>query len=94
MPANSLWALAGIGDYQWMMNSVAVVSGGGVRVGLEDNIWFDIGRTRLASNCDLLRRVHRLAEASGRKLMSPGKLRERLNLEPGHGRYGRDVGAS
>lgn len=94
LPENSLWALAGIGDYQWMMNSVAVVSGGGVRVGLEDNIWFDAKRTRLASNSDLLYRVHRLAEASGRKLMSPGELRKMLNLQPGHGKYGRNPGVS
>ena len=89
LPDNSFWSLAGIGDYQWMMNSIAVVSGGGVRIGLEDNIWFDTARTRLASNSDLLLRVHRLAEATERRVMSPAKLRELLNLQPGYGRYGR-----
>lgn len=89
LPENSYWALAGIGNYQLMMNSVAIVSGGGVRVGLEDNIWFDKARTKLATNSDLLRRIHRLAEASERKVMSPGKLRELLNLQPGNGKYGR-----
>jgi len=89
LPDNSLWSLAGIGNYQWMMNSIAIVSGGGVRVGLEDNIWFDTARTRLASNSDLLRRINRLAEASERRVMSPARLRELLNLEPGYGKYGR-----
>ena len=89
LPDNSYWSLAGIGDYQWMMNSIAVVSGGGVRVGLEDNIWFDAARTRLATNSDLLLRVHRLAEATSRKVMSPARLRELLNLQPGRGKYGR-----
>jgi uncharacterized protein (DUF849 family) len=89
LPDNSFWALAGIGDYQLTMNSVAIASGGGVRVGLEDNIWFDAARTRLASNSDLLRRIHRLAEASERKVMSPGRLRELLNLQRGYGKYGR-----
>jgi 3-keto-5-aminohexanoate cleavage enzyme len=89
LPDNSFWSMAGIGDYQWMMNSIAVVSGGGVRVGLEDNIWFDAARTRLATNSDLLLRIHRLAEATGRKIMSPARLRELLNLQPGHGKYGR-----
>lgn len=89
LPENSFWALAGIGNYQLMMNSVAIVSGGGVRIGLEDNIWFDKARTRLATNSDLLRRIHRLAEASERKVMSPGRLRELLNLQPGDGKYGR-----
>jgi uncharacterized protein (DUF849 family) len=89
LPGNSFWSLAGIGDYQWMMNSIAVVSGGGVRVGLEDNIWYDTARTRLATNSDLLLRIHKLAEATGRKVMSPAKLRELLNLQSGHGKYGR-----
>ena len=89
LPDNSFWSLAGIGNYQWMMNSIAVVSDGGVRVGLEDNIWFDTARTRLASNSDLLLRIHRLAEATERKVMSPAKLRGLLNLQPGRGKYGR-----
>ena len=89
LPDNSFWSLAGIGNYQWMMNSIAIVSGGGVRVGLEDNIWFDTARTRLATNSDLLLRIHRLAEATERRVMSPAKLRELLNLQPGYGKYGR-----
>lgn len=89
LPDHSFWSLAGIGDFQLMMNSIAIVSGGGVRVGLEDNIWFDKARTQLATNADLLRRIHRLAEASERKVMSPVKLRKLLNLQPGHGNYGR-----
>ena len=89
LPDNSFWSLAGIGDFQLMMNSIAIVSGGGVRVGLEDNIWFDKARTKLATNSDLLRRIHRLAKASERKIMSPGELRTLLNLQPGNGKYGR-----
>ncbi len=89
LPGDSIWALAGIGDYQLMMNSLAIVSGGGVRVGLEDNIWFDKARTKLASNSDLIKRIHRLAEAHERNIMSPQTLRKLLNLEPGNGFYGR-----
>ncbi len=89
LPKNSVWALAGIGNYQLMMNSLAIVSGGGVRVGLEDNIWFNKARTKLASNSDLLQRIHKLAEASERDVMAPGKLRELLNLQSGYGKYGR-----
>ena len=89
LPDHSFWSLAGIGDYQLFMNSVAIAAGGGVRVGLEDNIWFDTARTRLASNSDLLHRIHCLAEANQRKVMSPGRLRELLNLQGGYGKYGR-----
>ncbi len=89
LPANSYWSVGGIGDSQLMMNSVSIAYGGGVRVGLEDNIWFDKKRKKLATNADLLRRIHTLIEANGRKFMSPGKLREMLNLEDGNGKYGR-----
>jgi uncharacterized protein (DUF849 family) len=89
LPDNSFWALAGIGNAQLTMNSLAIASGGGVRVGLEDNVWFDRRRTRLATNADLLRRIHNLAEANERKVMPPGDLRKQLNLQCGHGEYGR-----
>jgi uncharacterized protein (DUF849 family) len=88
LPDNSFWSLGGIGDAQLMMNSVAIAIGGGVRVGLEDNIWYDPGRSRLATNSDLVRRVHSMAESNERKVMSPGKLRKLLNLKGGHGEYG------
>ncbi len=89
LPPHSYWSLAGIGNTQLMMNSIAIASGGGVRVGLEDNIWFDTQRTKLATNHSLLERVHGLATANERKLMTPAKLRELLNLQKGFGDYGR-----
>ena len=89
LPEQSYWSLAGIGNSQLPMNSVAIAMGGGVRVGLEDNIYYDPARTRLATNADLLRRIHTVAQANERKLMTPGELRRLLNLEQGHGRYGR-----
>lgn len=89
LPPNSFWSMAGIGDHQLMMNSVAIAAGGGVRVGIEDHIWYDRARTKLASNADLLRRIHRLAESNERPVMTPGEFRGLLKLEDGHGRYGR-----
>lgn len=89
LPPNSFWSLAGIGDAQLMMNSVSIASDGGVRVGLEDNIWFDPARTRLASNSDLLNRIHRIAQENERLVMSPETLRKMLHLQKGYGRYGR-----
>jgi len=89
LPPNSLWSLGGVGDYQLMVNSIAIAAGGGVRVGLEDEIWYDPARTKLARNSDLIRRIHNIAEADERKIMPPAELRRLLNLEDGHGRYGR-----
>jgi 3-keto-5-aminohexanoate cleavage enzyme len=91
LPEGSLWSLAGIGDSQVAMNSIAIAMGGGVRIGLEDNIYLDGRRSKLASNIDLLRRIHRIAEDHGRPTMTSKELRQRLNLEEGNGRYGRRI---
>jgi len=89
LPPQSFWSLAGIGNTQLMMNSIAIASGGGVRVGVEDNIWYDKRRTKLANNTDLLRRIHYLAEANERMIMTPEELRKLMNLQKGNGQYGR-----
>ena len=89
LPPNSYWSLAGLGKAQLTMNSMAIAAGGGVRVGIEDNIWYDASRTKLARNADLLRRIHGLAKTHEREVMSPGELRKLLNLASGHGQYGR-----
>jgi len=89
LPPDSLWSFAGIGDSQLMMNSIAIAAGGGVRVGLEDNIWFDRERKQPATNIALLKRIHILADANERKVMTPAELRIKLKLNPGFGIYGR-----
>jgi 3-oxoadipate:acetyl-CoA acetyltransferase len=88
LPENSLYSLAGIGNQQLKMNSLSIAIGGGVRVGLEDNIWFDTSRTKLATNLDLLERIHIIAKANTREIMSPEEFRKKMNLEPGNGNYG------
>lgn len=88
LPAESYWSLGGIGNHQLRMNAMSIAIGGGVRVGLEDNIWFDVARTDMASNSSLLQRVHKLAKLQGRGLMSSVSLRERLNLSVKKGFYG------
>lgn len=88
LPAESYWSLGGIGNHQLRMNAMSIAIGGGVRVGLEDNIWFDVARTEMASNSSLLQRVHKFAKLQDRGLMSSVTLRERLNLSVKKGFYG------
>ena len=71
LPPGSLWALAGIGRQQLTANTLALAAGGGMRVGLEDNFYFDGRRQQLATNLDLLRRIHQLADILERPLMKP-----------------------
>ncbi|MGB5271340.1 MAG: 3-keto-5-aminohexanoate cleavage protein [Eudoraea sp.] len=89
LPENSLWSLAGIGNAQLKMNSLSIAIGGGVRVGLEDNIWLDSERTKLARNIELIERIHTIAKANGRELMPSKEFRTLMNMEPGNGSYGR-----
>ncbi len=88
LPENALWSLAGIGNTQLKMNSLSIAIGGGVRVGLEDNIWYDVSRTKLATNVDLLKRIHTIAKANSREIMTASEFREKMNLAPGNGKYG------
>ena len=80
LPDESIWSVGGIGNSQLAMNILSIVSGGGVRVGLEDNIWYDAERTRLATNYTLLRRIVSIAEAMGCRPYTPKEARDLLKL--------------
>ncbi|MFP3910139.1 MAG: 3-keto-5-aminohexanoate cleavage protein [Archaeoglobaceae archaeon] len=80
LPEGSIWSTGGVGDSQLKMNIMSLVAGGGVRVGLEDNIWFDEARTRLATNVDLIKRILAIADALGEKPYSPKDARKVLGL--------------
>jgi uncharacterized protein (DUF849 family) len=88
LPEDSIWSLGGVGNCQAGIHAVAAATGGGIRVGLEDNIWYDPARTRMARNIDLVRRAHDFASMCGRKIMSPTTFRSLLGLKRGYGEYG------
>jgi uncharacterized protein (DUF849 family) len=58
---------------------MALLAGGNIRVGLEDNIWLDKGV--LASNGDLVARAATIAGAMGSRVMGPAEVREKLKLQ-------------
>ncbi len=74
------WSVGGVGDCQLRMNIEAMLNGGGVRVGLEDNIFLDEKRTRLASNVELVKRVYDIANYLGFEIAKPREVREMLGL--------------
>ena len=88
LPAEAIFSLGGVGDSQLPVNSLAISMGYGVRVGLEDNIWYDKGRTKLATNSKLIKRVKEIAKANEREIISSGELRGLLGLKKGFGEYG------
>lgn len=82
LPEESVWCLAGIGAAQLPMNSLGLTMGYGVRVGLEDNLWLDTARIRIASNLELVERVAALAKLLGRPPATPVQTRQYLGLLP------------
>ncbi len=80
LPEGTVWSAAGIGRFQFFMNSLAVVMGGHVRVGLADNLYYDPSKTQPATNAGLVDRIVKLARAAGRRIASPGEARQRIGL--------------
>lgn len=80
LPENSYWSIGAVGDFQCRMNATGIIYGNGVRVGLEDNIWYDESRTTLATNYQLVERVAKIAAVMGRPLATPGDVRNMLKL--------------
>jgi uncharacterized protein (DUF849 family) len=58
--------------------AAAVLSGGNVRVGLEDNLWLERGR--LASNAELVEKAAGIVTAMGVEIMTPAEVRAELRL--------------
>ena len=79
LPADATWAAFGIGRMQMPMAAQAILLGGNVRVGLEDNLWLDKGVP--ASNGSLVERVVKLIECMGASPMTPAQGRAKMGLK-------------
>lgn len=76
LPQDSVWLGAGIGSAQLPANVMSLAAGGGVRVGLEDNIYFDSGKQILATNLELVERIVNISSLMGKSVMTPSMFRE------------------
>ncbi len=81
LPDKSIWSVGGVGDSQLKMNIIGMANGGGIRVGIEDNIWLTPKRDKLASNMDLLKRIHTIAQVLEIEIARPDEVREMLQLK-------------
>jgi 3-keto-5-aminohexanoate cleavage enzyme len=79
LPAQSVFFVAGIGPYQTPMNVMALLLGGHVRVGLEDNIYARRG-AKLTGNGEAVERIAAIAQQLGREVASPAEARGILGL--------------
>lgn len=79
LPEGALFSVIGVGRFQTPLATLAILLGGHVRVGLEDNVYYRRGELA-TSNAQQVERIVRLAEELERPLASPSEAREMLGL--------------
>lgn len=78
LPANAVFSAFSIGRMQLPFVAQAVLAGGNVRVGLEDNLYLDRGV--LATNADLVDRAVKILDNMNVSVMGPADVRKKLQL--------------
>jgi len=81
LPRGAAWGATGIGKFQLIINTAAILMGGHVRVGLEDNIYYDSKNDKLATNAMLIERIVRFAHEVGREIARPDEARKLLGMD-------------
>ena len=81
IPQDATYTVAGIGRYEFPLAMAAIIDGGHVRVGFEDNVYLSKG-VLAKSNGELVEKVVRMAREMGRQIASPAEAREILSLKP------------
>lgn len=71
IPNNHHISLAGLGQNQLAVNSLAISQGYGVRVGIEDNIWWDNEKSVKCTNIGLVKRIHDLIALNQKTFFPP-----------------------
>jgi uncharacterized protein (DUF849 family) len=78
VPDDWTWSAFSLGRDQMAYVAAAVLAGGNVRVGLEDNLW--LGKGVLATNAQLVERAVGIIEAMGARVIGPQEVRDKLGL--------------
>lgn len=81
IPEGSTYTVAGVGRYEFPLAALAIIHGGHVRVGFEDNVYLSKG-VLAKSNGELVEKVVRLAKEFGREIATPADARRILGLAP------------
>lgn len=80
IPQDWTWTVAGIGRTETPLAVMAIIMGGHVRVGFEDNVYYSKGRLA-KSNAEFVERIVRLAKEIGREVATPDEARAILGLK-------------
>jgi len=78
VPQDWTFSAFALGRNQMAYAAAAVLAGGNVRVGLEDNLW--LGKGQLATNAQLVERAANIIENMGARVIGPDEVRKKLGL--------------
>jgi uncharacterized protein (DUF849 family) len=78
LPPGANWTAFALGRYQMAFAAQAVILGGNVRVGLEDNLYLEKGV--FASNAQLVERARKIIELMGARVLGPDEVRKKFGL--------------
>ena len=80
IPETWTWSVCAPGRHEMQMGALAIMMGGHVRVGMEDNIYVEKGKLA-KSNAELVAKIARIAKELGRRIATPDETREILGLK-------------
>jgi len=79
LPPSATFSVAGMARWQLPMTTMAILMGGHIRVGLEDNIYYS--KEKLARNEELVARARRLSQELQREVSTTDEARQILKLK-------------
>ncbi|GEN35334.1 3-keto-5-aminohexanoate cleavage protein [Aneurinibacillus danicus] len=80
IPANSTWSAIGASKDQLTINTMSIVLGGHVRVGMEDSVYYRKGELA-KTNAQFVERIVNLSRTLGREIATPNEARQILGLD-------------
>lgn len=80
LPPGATWTVAGLGRHQFNMAALAIIMGGHIRVGFEDNLFIEKG-VPAKSNGELVEKAVKLCKLLGREVATPDEAREILSIK-------------
>jgi uncharacterized protein (DUF849 family) len=78
VPASWTFSAFSIGRNAMAYPAAAILAGGNVRVGLEDNLY--VGKGKLATNAQLVEKAVNVVESMGARIIGPDEVRKKLKL--------------
>ncbi|MDP3397732.1 MAG: 3-keto-5-aminohexanoate cleavage protein [Bacteroidales bacterium] len=81
IPTEATYTVAGVGRFEFPLATAAIIDGGHVRVGFEDNVFVSKG-VLAKSNGELVQKVVRIAKEFGREIATPDEARKILGMKP------------